>query len=155
MKLAAWIFAFCALAVCSTAARADDADIAAVSAANQAFYAALSARDAKAMEAVWANKPYVTNIGPRSKALAIGFDEAVAKYWPTAFATFSRMVVVPSAPQIETDGKIAWVIGTETVALQPASGGDPLRFETFVTNVFEKDGARWLMISHHAQMVPK
>jgi len=24
-----------------------------------------------------------------------------------------------------------------------------------VTNLFEKDGDHWLMISHHAQMIPK
>lgn len=46
------------------------AGVEAIKAANQAFYAALSARDIKAMEALWANKPYVVNIGPRSKTIA-------------------------------------------------------------------------------------
>ena len=57
------------------------ADGEAVKAANQSFYTALSARDLKAMQAVWANKPYVVNIGPRSKIAAVGYDEAVTKYW--------------------------------------------------------------------------
>ena len=43
---------------------------------------ALSARDAKAMEAVWANKPYVINIGPRDTNIAVGFADAVSRYWP-------------------------------------------------------------------------
>jgi ketosteroid isomerase-like protein len=39
-------------------------DVEAVKAANQSFYTALSARDLKAMQAVWADEPYVVNIGP-------------------------------------------------------------------------------------------
>jgi ketosteroid isomerase-like protein len=131
-------------------------DIEAIKAANQAFYAALSARDLKAMEGVWANKPYVVNIGPKSKAIAVGYTDAVSKYWANAFDFFSQMSAsTASVAQIQTDGKTAWVIGTETAMLQPKSGGDPLKFETFVTNIFEKDGNRWLMISHHAQAIPQ
>jgi hypothetical protein len=61
-------------------------DIDAVKAANAAFYVALSSRDAKQMEPLWANKPYVVNIGPRSKAAAVGYADAVtnwgASHWP-------------------------------------------------------------------------
>jgi hypothetical protein len=53
-------------------ANAQSADVEAIKTANQAFYAALSARDLKAMEAVWANKPYVVNIGPKSKTVLVG-----------------------------------------------------------------------------------
>ena len=56
---------------------------------------------------------------------------------------------------LHSDGKLAWIIGTESATLQPKSGGEPLKFDTFVTNIFEKEGDRWLMISHHAQMIPK
>ncbi|MFB9264900.1 hypothetical protein ACFFWD_17315 [Bradyrhizobium erythrophlei] len=45
--------------------------------------------------------------------------------------------------------------GTESASLQPRAGGEPLKFDTFVTNIFEKDQDRWLMISHHAQAIPK
>ena len=58
------------------------ADLDAVKAANAAFYTALSARDVRKMEAVWANKPYVVNMGPRIKTFAVGYDEAVAKRRP-------------------------------------------------------------------------
>ena len=155
MRHAKWIIALWALVACGTVARADDADIAAVTAANQAFYAALSARDAKAMAAVWADKPYVTNIGPRSKAMAVGTADAVTKYWPATFETFSQMAVSSMPSQIQSDGKLAWVVGIEDVVLQPKSGGETLKFQTFVTNVFEKDGERWLLVSHHAQIIPK
>ena len=50
------------------AARAQTgADIQAVTAANNAFYTAVSTLDAAAMEKVWAQEFYVNNIGPRSK----------------------------------------------------------------------------------------
>ncbi len=55
------------------------ADIDAVKAANTTFYATLSARDAKAMAGLWANKPYVVNIGPRSKTIEAGYTNAVTQ----------------------------------------------------------------------------
>jgi ketosteroid isomerase-like protein len=132
------------------------ADLDAIKAANQAFYTALSARDLKAMEAIWANRPYVVNIGPRSKAAAVGYAEAVTTYWSRAFDFFTQMAVSStSVTQIQTDGKIAWIVGIENAVLQTKSGGDPLKFDAFVTNIFEKEGDRWLMISHHAQIIPQ
>ena len=64
-------------------------------AANQSFYTALSVRDLKAMQAVWANKPYVVNIGPRSKTAAVGYDEAVTKYWDNAWGA-ARIIDTPA-----------------------------------------------------------
>jgi ketosteroid isomerase-like protein len=127
----------------------------AIKAANQAFYVALSARDVKAMEAVWANKPYVVNIGPRDTTVRVGYADAVSNYWPKTFALISRMsVTLTSIAQLRTDGKLAWVVGTENAVIQLKNGGAPVKFRTFFTNVFEKEGARWLMVSHHAQPIP-
>ena len=143
------------LALLSTLAVAQTPDIDAVKDANQAFYKALSARDLKTMNGLWANKPYVVNIGPRSQSILIGYADAVTKYWTVSFDMFSQISVSSSVAQVHSDGKTAWVIGTETASLQPKSGGDPLKFETFVTNTFEKQGKRWLMTSHHAQAITK
>jgi len=144
------------LALISTMAAAQQpSDRDAVKAANQAFYKALSARDLKAMEGLWANKPYVVNIGPRNNTISLGYADAVTKYWPAPFDQFSKISVSSSVAQLQSDGKIAWVIGTETASLQPKGGGEPITFETFVTNTFEKQGKRWLMTSHHAQPIPK
>ena len=50
-------------------------DITGVQAASQAFYKALATHDqGKAMAGVWAHTPYVTNIGPRSSSVAVGFE---------------------------------------------------------------------------------
>ena len=131
-------------------------EIEAIEAANQAFYDALSGRDIEAMEAVWANKPYVVNVGPRSKEIALGYEDAVANYWPRTFDQMSEIdVKLTSIAHIHVDGKLASVVGTESAVLQPKAGGEPRKFDLFVTNLFEKDGDQWLMISHHAQMIPK
>jgi ketosteroid isomerase-like protein len=144
------------LALISTMAAAQQpSDLDALKAANQAFYTALSARDLKAMESLWANKPYVVNIGPRSKSVAVGYADAVTKKWAVTFDEFSQISVSSSVVQLQSNGKIAWVVGTEKASLQPKSGGDPLTFEAFVTNTFEKQGKHWLMTSHHAQPIPK
>jgi ketosteroid isomerase-like protein len=129
------------------------ADIEAVKAANAAFYTALSARDVKQMEAVWANKPYVVNMGPRVKTFAVGHDDAVAKWWPAAFEFFQELNVTMTPAQVQANGKVAWVVGNESATGVTKNG--PVKFTTFVTNVFEKDGDRWLMVSHHAQPIPQ
>jgi len=131
----------------------EPADIAAVKAADEAFYTALSGRDLAAMKAVWADKPYTINIGPRSRAINVGSD-AVAKYWGGAFDLFSQISVTKAGAHIQTNGSLAWVTGIESATLQPKAGGNPLKFETFVTHVFERHGDRWLLVLHHAQMIP-
>jgi ketosteroid isomerase-like protein len=140
--------------VCGSAKAQQSSDVDAVKAANAAFYTALSARDVKKMEAVWANKPYVVNMGPRIKTFAVGYDEAVAKWWPAAFEFFQELnVTMTTLAVVQTDGKVAWVHGNESATGVTKNG--PVKFTTFVTNVFEKDGDRWLMVSHHAQPIPQ
>ena len=93
------------------------ADIDAVKAANTAFYAALSARDAKAMEGLWANKPYVVNIGPRSKSIDVGYADAVTKWMAGVSDAFSELKAsMTSIAQVQTDDKLAWVVGAESAA---------------------------------------
>jgi ketosteroid isomerase-like protein len=156
MNLAGWIIAFSLLLVGSTGAQAQQEDIATVKAANQSFYAAFSARDSKAMRALWANKPYVVNIGPGSKAVTVGYDD-VAKMWDNAINdNFSKVdAQITTISQVQSDGKLAWVAGLEKATLTSKSGGDPRTIENFVTNIFEKQGDRWLMVVHHAQLIPK
>ncbi len=126
-------------------------DLEAVQLANAGFYAALSARDVKKMEAVWANKPYVVNMGPRMKTFAVGHAEAVAKWWPAAFDHFQELNVTMAPAQVQINGKVAWVVGNESATGLTRNG--PVKFTTFVTNIFEKEGDQWLMVSHHAQPV--
>jgi ketosteroid isomerase-like protein len=142
------------LSACTTTPQQSADDVAAIAAADQAFYSALNGRSVQGMSAVWTDKPYAISIGPRSKVMDVG-GSAVRKYWEGAFDFFPQISVTKSDTKIQTDGKLAWVIGIEHAVLQPKTGGEPLRFDTFVTHVFEKENGRWLLVSHHAQMIPR
>jgi ketosteroid isomerase-like protein len=147
------IVGICMMLSAATAA-AEPPDVDAIKTADDAFYSALSARDISRMMSVWADKPYILNIGPRSKAMNVGADE-VRKYWEGAFQFFSHISVTKIDARIQTDGKLAWVVGMEDATLQPKDAAESLKFQTFVTHIFEKDGTRWRLVSHHAQMIPK
>ena len=54
----------------STFAKSEASDFAQVKVANQAYYAALSARDLAAMERVWARSPSDVNVAPPIKPAA-------------------------------------------------------------------------------------
>jgi hypothetical protein len=60
-----------------------------VKAANQAFYAALSARDIGAMQKVWSSDIDIENIGPFSKAAHVGWD-AIKKRFEETFGNVHR-----------------------------------------------------------------
>jgi ketosteroid isomerase-like protein len=154
LNIATLSLAAALLASCATTRQEPQADVAAINAADQAFYSALTARSIDAMAAVWADKPYVISIGPRSKTMDVG-SAAVKRYWAGAFDFFPQINVAKSDTRIQTDGKLAWVVGIEHAVLQPKTGGEPLRFDTFVTHVFENDNGHWLLVSHHAQMIPR
>jgi ketosteroid isomerase-like protein len=70
-------------------------------------------------------------------------------------AAFSELnATMTSIAQVQTDGKIAWVIGTER-ASGKNKAGEPFTFDALATNIFEKEGNRWLMVSHHMGIIPK
>jgi len=133
---------------------AQSTDIEAIKAVNEAFYAALSARDLKAMEAVWSKNPSIILIAPGSKTINVGWD-AVKNYWVTVFDLFPKISITSEFSQGQTDGKMAWLVGTETAQVQSKRGGEPVKMQSFVTHIFEKVGDRWLLVSHQSQPVPK
>jgi len=61
--------------LCRTGALADpSADIEGVKAASKAFYeAVVVVDDGTAMDKVWAHKPYVTYVGPKSTSIIVGW----------------------------------------------------------------------------------
>jgi hypothetical protein len=65
-----------------------NADITAVIAANDGYYAAVSTLDPAAMELVWAHEAYVDNVGPQHKAIQFG--------WEAPFRMHSKMERSPT-----------------------------------------------------------
>jgi ketosteroid isomerase-like protein len=130
-----------------------EADVAAVTTANNAFYVALSALDAAAMEKVWASEAYITNIGPNARAVGIG-PSAVQDAFKKNFLNLAQMTVKPVDTQVHINGNTGWAVGRETGEAK-LKDGTSRTLTNFVTNIFEKKDGRWLLVSHQAQVVPQ
>jgi len=126
-----------------------------VNAAVNAFHAALANLDIGKMQGVWAQEPYVVLINPRDKAPAVGWD-AVKKDWQErVFEFWAELKLSPKqAPHIHIDQATAWTTGVVGVEGKNKSG-QALSFTIIETQVYEKRGDRWLMVSHHASRVPE
>ena len=90
-----------------------------------------------------------------TKAPAIGWD-AVKKDWQDGvFGFWAELKLSPKqAPQIHIDQGTAWTTGVVGVEGKNKSG-QALSFTIIETQVYEKRGGRWLMVSHHASQVPE
>jgi hypothetical protein len=126
----------------------------AVRAASKAFYSALSVLDdGSAMEKIWARTPYVTYVGPQSKSIIVGWD-AQKQYWSDFNKLFSQRAVSLVDDRIHVNGNLAWEIGVETGQAQ-MKDGTTRKVDWIVTNVYEKLGGQWFMVSHHVQPRPQ
>jgi ketosteroid isomerase-like protein len=128
-------------------------EIETVAAANHAFDTAISGRDIKAMERVWAAEPYAIAVHPASKALVVGWD-AVRKSWEGTFDRFAEISVSMKEPQIHVAENVAWVVGMESVQGK-SKNGDAVSFTAFTTNMYQKREGRWLMVLHTTSRVPQ
>lgn len=127
-------------------------DIAAVKAAISSFHAALGALDIAKMEPLWAHNATVMLINPRDKSVTIGWD-AVKKNWETVFSFWSELNVTQAAgPYVRVDGDVAWSTGVANVKGKPKTGS-PVNAPTFETDIFQKQGGEWQLVSHTASRV--
>jgi ketosteroid isomerase-like protein len=146
--------AWLGIAVPASNAVAQQADMDGVKAASKAFYAALAVvDDGAAMEKVWAHTPYVTYAGPSSKSITVGWD-AQKKYWVDNNNLTAQRNVTLSDQQMHVGGNLAWEMGQETGDVK-MKDGSTRKVDFIVTNVYEKIGGRWLMVSHHVQPKPQ
>lgn len=142
------------VALPGNASAQQDDDVAGVVAASDAFYEALATiDDGTAMNGVVAHTPYITLAGPRAEDFIVGIDGWKA-YWPAANKLFATRDVVLSEQQIHVDGNLAWEVGSENGTAMMANG-EEREVKNLVTNVYEKIDGEWLMVSHHAQPVPR
>jgi ketosteroid isomerase-like protein len=132
------------------------ADVAAVTAANNAFYTAESALDIPSMEKVWAHEEYVAFAVPRSKEPTFGWT-ALQLLLTKGFSNLSQISLMPVDTHVHVYGNSAWAIGKEEIgSASKLKDGTPLSSRpTIVTNIFEKHGDNWLMVAHHAQEIPQ
>lgn len=129
-------------------------DVDGVRRASKAFYSALPVLDdGSAMQQIWADTPYVTYVGPQSKSVIVGWD-AQKKYWNEFNKLFSQRSVSLVDDHVHVNGNLAWEIGVETGQAQ-MKDGTTRKVDWIVTNVYEKLGGRWLIVSHHVQPRPQ
>ena len=130
------------------------ADVEEVKSASKVFYAALAVLDnGEAMEKVWAHVPYVTYVGPRAKTIIVGWD-TLNKYWQDTNKLFAERKPTLSDQHIHVNGNLAWEMGQES-GIQKMKDGKEGAIDFIVTNVSEKIGGRWLIVSHHVQPKPQ
>jgi ketosteroid isomerase-like protein len=140
----------CSLAHAQTAKLSD---VDAVKQANEAFYAALSARDVSAIQKVWSSDADIQNIGPRSKTADIGWGAQKAGY-DGVFDAFPELKVAMPEPRIKVNGSTAWVSGVEH-AQRKTKTGESVRGTNLGTSIFAKQKGKWRMVYHHASAIPQ
>ena len=141
------------VATTSSAVAQQESDMDAVKAATQAFYAALSARDAGAMEKVWSSDSDIENIGPSDKAAGLGW-EGVKKSYAGTFSMETEIKAAMEQPRIKINGSIAWVSGVERAQFKNKAG-ETINVSNLATSIFEKNPRGWLLVYHHASRVPQ
>lgn len=148
----AWLL-ICGILICGKASGQQPLDLDAVKAANQAFYTALSTGDVTAMRKVWSSDPDITNIGPGSKAVTVGWD-AIGKGFEETRDAFPDLKVTMDEPRIKVVAGTAWATGVEQTQRKDKSG-TAVSSANLVTNIFQQQDGHWLMVHHHASRMPQ
>lgn len=117
----------------------------AVAAANTAFYEAHEARDLAAMQAVWEHSDRAVCIHPGWPILR-GW-EAVEESWRRILHGPGRNQFIVTNVAVEVVGDIAWVTCDENLVAPGVTG------TVAATNVFVRNGDRWVLVNHHGSPV--
>jgi ketosteroid isomerase-like protein len=120
-------------------------DLAAVRAANQAFYAAFEARDLDAMSEVWEHSDRVSCTHPGWRTLR-GWGE-VSGSWFALFRGENQMQFILTEESAEVVGDTAWVTVAENLI------GTQLGGTVAALNLFVRTGEGWRMVVHHGSPV--
>lgn len=117
-------------------------------AANSAYYAAFEARDAAAMDEIWADGPDALCVHPGWDICA-GATQVRTSYH-RIFAGGQRLQVRLALVHVDVHGDIGRVTCVEHVSVPEL---DEEIGRVACTNLFRREGARWRMILHHASPI--
>jgi ketosteroid isomerase-like protein len=133
---------------------AQQSDIDAVKAAIAAYHAAIGPLAMSKMDPLWAHDANVMLLNPRDKSISVGWD-AVNKAWETAGNFWSELNITQTdGPYVQVKGDVAWSTGTVN-AVGKSKAGAAIKAPTSETDVFEKRGGAWLLVSHTASSRPR
>jgi uncharacterized protein (TIGR02246 family) len=140
-----------------TEARAQTSDEEGIRAAASAFYAALNARDIRAMEALWApdaNTVMIHPSGPYARAPAVGV-EVVRRSFAEAWPNFAEWSVAVNDVRVRVGQGSAVVLATTPVHVKMRGGDAAHDYTALATIVYEKRDGRWLIVHQHVSQPPR
>ncbi len=114
----------------------------------EAFYRAVSNKNMKGIDAVWAHVPYASVAG-RSGRIRQGWLQ-VRGYWDQRFHQLGDVKVTARLRNsvCHAVGDVAWLSGTE---IRRVTHGDDVRQEELrMTVVLERQNNDWQIVSYHA-----
>ncbi len=115
--------------------------VAAVIAANRAFYAAFNARDITAMADAWSEMDDITCVHP-------GWDVLSGR--TLILESYAAIFGNPSQPKIVAGGETVALAGNAAVVVcHELVGGSPI----VATNVYRLENDGWKAVHHHAGQV--
>ena len=126
-----------------------DDERAEVEEANARFYRVFESQDLRQMEALWAHGDHVRCVHP-GWCLLSGWD-AVRQSWDAILKDSRELRFTLSDIQIQIEGGLAWVTGTENILSQLQ--GNISVTAVLATNIYERTGTRWRMVLHHASHI--
>ena len=101
------------------------------------------------MNAVWDHAEHVRCVHPGWTLLA-GWP-AVRESWEAIFKDGREMRFSIGDVAVRVEGDTAWLTCTESILSQ--AGGNIAVTTLLATNVFERHGARWRLVHHHASHI--
>ena len=119
--------------------------------ANLKFYFALESQDIDLMDEVWATDASAICVHPGWTRLA-GWENIRASWEQMFRNTNSFMRIDVSEISVEVQGSTAWVSCLESITT--AAGDQIQRAQAYATNVFIFEDDRWLLVLHHASILP-
>jgi ketosteroid isomerase-like protein len=119
--------------------------LAAVVAANQAFYAAHEARDLTAMTRVWEHTDRTVCIHPGWPILRTW--PLIERSWAGIFAGPGRNQFILTNENVAITGDLAWVTLEENLVDTGATG------TVAATNMYARTGGEWLLVVHHGSPI--
>ena len=125
-----------------------------VRAANDAYYAALSARDIHAMAQVWTQSADDVNIAPPVRPAVHAGWTAVKKNYDGYWGSLDELTVSMREPAITINGSVAWVYGVEQ-STRRTKNGETSGGPNFGTSIFVNQGGRWRMVFHQSALIPQ
>jgi ketosteroid isomerase-like protein len=128
---------------------ASQTDEDAVIEANAVFYRAFESLEPDEMEAIWAAEEPIRCVHP-GWALITG-REAVLESWERIMDNASVMQFTVIEPAATVVGDWAWVVCGER--LTSVQGGRVAEGLVQATNMFHREGGRWLIAHHHGSPV--